>query len=79
MNELPPENRLELREAHAGIGKLVFRSLAIEVKNTLPFRRIGRRPGADQGSPLDHRETGFSQAGDGTNNHHRDDHTGADE
>ena len=76
MQVFPPENRLELGQAHPLVDLLIFRRLLIFMKYLFPLRLIERGQGADDGLPFDDGQAGVGQAGN-TAYHNHGEHQGA--
>ena len=79
MGPFPPEDRLELGQAHAGIEGAVLRDRAVEVEDPLPLGLGERRQGAHERRPFHDREAGFGQAGDAADDYDGEDHQAAAE
>ena len=72
MAPLPPENRLELGQAHAGIEFTILRDGFVSLEGGRPLRLVKRRQCAGDGFPLDDRQPGFGEPRRAADQHHRE-------
>ena len=72
----PPEDRLELGEAHAGVEFAILRDGLVALERLRPLRLVERRQRAGDGLPLDDRQSGFRQPRGAADQHHDRDQGG---
>jgi len=68
---LPPEDALELAQAHVEVAHLEFGRLLVLLKRRLPLCIIERWNRADDRLPLDDRQAGMGKTRDAANDDHR--------
>ena len=79
MTILPPKDAFELVERHAAIHLPILGRELVPGESVLPLRVVQRRHGADDGLPLDDRQSRVREAGNPADDHHQEEQDAAGE